>query len=75
MSHVRNGETITIPDEGYNVNADFAAHHSAHKAGPSSSKDVALSKEQVQELRRVQNERMQVNENSLFVDPLLISPF
>lgn len=59
MAHVRNGETITVPDDGYDPNADFAAHSSSLKVG-ASSKEVYMSKDQLQELRRVQNERIQV---------------
>lgn len=59
MAAVRNGELLTVPDDGYDPNADMAAHSSAHKKA-STSKDTYLSKEDLQELRRVQAERTQV---------------
>ena len=40
MSLVRNGETITVPDEGYDFRADVSAHSRAHKGGPSSSNET-----------------------------------
>ena len=59
MTAVRNGELLAIPDDGYDPNADLIAHSSAHKKA-STSKETYLSKEDLQELRRVQAERAQV---------------
>lgn len=59
MSMLRNGETLPPVDEAYDPNADLLAHSSAHKRAPT-EKESYLSKEQVQELRRVQQERLQV---------------
>lgn len=59
MSSLRNGDLLPLPDDAYDPNADLAAHSSAHKK-PSASKDTILTKEQLQELRKVQAERAQV---------------
>lgn len=59
MALLRNGETLPLSNDSYDPNADFAAHQSAHKRAPTSN-DTYMSKEQLAELRRVQNERGQV---------------
>ncbi|KAH8110451.1 hypothetical protein DFH11DRAFT_1803866 [Phellopilus nigrolimitatus] len=64
MSSMRNGEVLTIADDGYDPNADLLAHTSAHKK-PSTSKETYMSTEQLQELRRVQAERSQVGKMKL----------
>ncbi|TDL16430.1 hypothetical protein BD410DRAFT_755452 [Rickenella mellea] len=64
MSLMRNGETLPPPDDGYDPNADMAAISSAHKrvSGP---RESYLSKEELMELRRVQNERIQIGKMKL----------
>ena len=59
MSSLRNGETLPYVEDTYDLNADLAAHSSSHKR-ISTSKDTYMSKEQLQELRKVQAERNQV---------------
>ena len=59
MALVRNGETLTRADDAYDINADMVAHSSSHKR-VSTEHESYLSKEQLQELRRVQQERIQV---------------
>ncbi|KAI5117985.1 hypothetical protein M0805_009202 [Coniferiporia weirii] len=63
MSSMRHGETLPIVD-GYDPNADLLAHSSAHKK-PVIEKDVFMSKEQLQELRRVQEQRNQIGKMKL----------
>lgn len=58
MSLLRSGETL--PDtSGYDPAADLAAHRSSHKKS-AREQESFLSKEHLQELRRVQNERVQI---------------
>jgi len=59
MDYVRGGETIPPDEEMYDPNRDMLAHaHSLKKN--TSEKEVYLSKEQLKELRRVQQERFEI---------------
>ncbi|THH09075.1 hypothetical protein EW145_g2269 [Phellinidium pouzarii] len=58
MSSMRHGETLPITDS-YDPNADMLAHSSAHKK-PVAESDGYLNREQLQELRRVQEQRTQI---------------
>ncbi|EJD08326.1 uncharacterized protein FOMMEDRAFT_116782 [Fomitiporia mediterranea MF3/22] len=64
MSLLRNGETLPPMDDTYNPDADLRAHSSAHKK-PVAEKETYMSKEQLQELRKVQQERSQVGKMKL----------
>lgn len=59
MSALRSGEYIPPANDGYDPNADMRALQNQHR-----KKDIEresyLSREQLEELRRVQNERVQV---------------
>ena len=59
MNMLRNGDLLP-PSDTYDPNADLAAHASSHKRIVRDT-DTYLSKEQLQELRKVQNERNQVS--------------
>lgn len=61
MSLVRSGEALPPDDIGYDFSADIAAHSSAIKRGSGATKEAQYSKEELQELRRVQNERVQLS--------------
>ncbi|KZV69407.1 hypothetical protein PENSPDRAFT_652376 [Peniophora sp. CONT] len=58
MNAMRSGDTLPPTDGSYDFEADIKAHKSTHKR-PESEKESYLSKEQLQELRRVQNERIE----------------
>ncbi|KAG8772801.1 hypothetical protein FRC12_002880 [Ceratobasidium sp. 428] len=57
MNLIRNGETLPINDS-YDLSADLAAHTSRHKRA-AVEHDSYLNREQLIELRRVQNERIE----------------
>jgi len=57
MNLIRNGETLPANDN-YDISADLAAHTSRHKRS-AVEHDSYLSKEQLADLRRVQNERIE----------------
>ncbi|KAG9123322.1 hypothetical protein FRC07_015098 [Ceratobasidium sp. 392] len=57
MNLIRNGETLPVNDS-YDPSADLAAHTSRHKRS-AVEHDSYLSREQLMELRRVQNERIE----------------
>lgn len=60
MNALRHGELLPAGDElTYDVNADLKAHSSAHKR-KAIERESYLSKEQLMELRKVQNERIEV---------------
>lgn len=60
MNALRHGELLPAGDElTYDVNADLKAHSSTHKR-KAIERESYLSKEQLMELRRVQNERIEV---------------
>ena len=59
MSALRAGEFIPPSDDSYDPNADLKALKSVHKKKPVDN-DSYLSREQLMELRQVQNERVQV---------------
>ncbi|KAF8671660.1 hypothetical protein RHS04_08154 [Rhizoctonia solani] len=64
MSSLRNGMTADVITDSYDLNADLAAHTSRHKR-PVAEAETYLSKEQLQELRKVQNERTQAGKMKL----------
>ncbi|KAG8733006.1 hypothetical protein FRC10_000490 [Ceratobasidium sp. 414] len=57
MNLIRNGETLPVNDS-YDLSADLAAHTSRHKRS-AIEHDSYLNREQLLELRRVQNERIE----------------
>ena len=60
MNALRHGELLPAGDElTYDVNADLKAHSSTHKR-KAIERESYLSKEQLMELRKVQNERIEV---------------
>ncbi len=60
MAAMRSGEFIPPSDDTYDPRADLKAINSAHKKRPA-ERDTYMSKEQLSELRRVQNERVEVS--------------
>ncbi|KAJ8516919.1 hypothetical protein ONZ45_g5798 [Pleurotus djamor] len=58
MVALRSGEFVPPPDDSYDPNADMRALQGAHKR-KAVEQDTYLSKEQLQELRKVQQERYQ----------------
>ena len=65
MNALRHGELLPAGDElTYDVNADLKAHSSAHKR-KAIEQESYLSKERLMELRKVQNERVEVGFFSL----------
>ena len=59
MSALRQGEFVPPPDDAYDPQADMRALRGAHKKKPVEHESY-LSKEQLMELRKVQNERIEV---------------
>ena len=59
MSALRAGEYVPPSDDLYDPTADLRAHASSHKRR-AVEQDSYMSKEQLMELRKVQNERIQV---------------
>ena len=59
MSAMRSGDTLPPTDGGYDFEADIRAHKGTHKR-PETERESYLSREQLQELRKVQNERIEV---------------
>lgn len=59
MAALRAGEFVPPPDDGYDPTADMKAHATQHKK-PSTEHDSYLSREQLMELRKVQNERIEI---------------
>lgn len=59
MSALRAGEYVPPADDGYDPTADMRAHASTHKRR-TIEHDSYMNKEQLMELRKVQNERIQV---------------
>ena len=68
MSALRNGDTLPPIDDAYDFNADLNAHGSSHKR-IAAEKDTFLSKEHLEDLRKVQQERHQVSMESVFIWP------
>ncbi|CCO35569.1 hypothetical protein BN14_09687 [Rhizoctonia solani AG-1 IB] len=64
MNSLRNGMTADVITNSYDPNADLAAHTSRHKR-PVAEAETYLSREQLQELRKVQNERTQAGQMKL----------
>ncbi|CAE6456766.1 unnamed protein product [Rhizoctonia solani] len=64
MNSLRNGMTADVISQSYDPNADLAAHTSRHKR-PVAEAETYLSREQLQELRKVQNERTQAGQMKL----------
>lgn len=59
MNALRAGEYVPPPEDAYNPDADLRAVQSAHKR-KNIERDTYMSKEQLEELRKVQAERIQV---------------
>lgn len=59
MNALRSGAFVPPPDDGYDPNADLRALQSTHKRKPA-EQETYMSREQLQELRRVQAERVEV---------------
>jgi len=64
MDALRQGEFLPPTDDTYDPNADMRALTGAHKKR-ASEKDSYMSREQLEELRKVQNERVQVSKMKL----------
>ncbi|KAF9649488.1 hypothetical protein BDM02DRAFT_3186248 [Thelephora ganbajun] len=65
MNALRHGELLPAGDElTYDVNADLKAHSSTHKRR-AIERESYLSKEQLMELRKVQNERIEAGKMKL----------
>ena len=60
MSALRQGEYLPPANDSYDFNADMKAVSSSHKKKAASEPESYMSKEQLMELRRVQNERSEV---------------
>ena len=65
MSALRAGEYVPPSDDLYDPTADLRAHASSHKRR-AVEQDSYMSKEQLMELRKVQNERIQVSSRVAF---------
>lgn len=67
MTALRTGELLPPSSDAYDPDADLRAHSSAHKKRPPAEKDVEsyMNREQLQELRKVQQERYQVGKMKL----------
>lgn len=75
MNALRHGELLPAGDElTYDVNADMKAHSSAHKRKVIEQESY-LSKERLMELRKVQNERIEVGFFSFRPRTLLVADF
>jgi hypothetical protein len=61
MNALRHGEFVPAGEQTYDANADLKAHQSHHKR-KAVEKESYLSREQLLELRKVQNERIEVGE-------------
>lgn len=64
MSALRSGEFVPPPGDTYDPTADLRAHESSHKR-KAIEHETYMNKEQLQELRKVQNERIEVRAFSL----------
>ncbi|KAH8103425.1 hypothetical protein BXZ70DRAFT_889302 [Cristinia sonorae] len=64
MDALRSGAYIPPADDGYNPDADLRALQSSHKRKPV-EQETYMSKEQLQELRRVQAERIEAGKMKL----------
>lgn len=64
MDAMRAGEFVPPTDDGYDAEADMRAHQSKLKR-PVESKESYLDKDQLQELRRVQRERVEAGKMKL----------
>ncbi|KAG6805881.1 hypothetical protein H0H93_016441 [Arthromyces matolae] len=64
MNALRQGEFVPPPDDGYDPAADLKAISGAHKK-KAVDHDSYLSREQLQELRRVQQERVEAGKMRL----------
>lgn len=74
MSALRQGEYVPPANDSYDPRADMKALTTAHKKKPVEHESY-LSKEQLMELRRVQNERIEVSSRLFSLSPMgLTSP-
>jgi len=64
MTALRSGEYVPPADDSYDPNADLRALQSAHKR-KAIERDTYMSKEQLEELRQVQAERIQAGKMKL----------
>jgi len=64
MNAMRAGEFVPPQDDGYDPEADMRAHQSSLKR-PAAETESYLDKDQLQELRRVQRERVEVGKMKL----------
>ncbi len=60
MDALRSGAFVPPPDDGYDPNADLRALQNSHKR-KTAERETYMSREQLQELRRVQAERIEVS--------------
>jgi len=61
MSALRSGEFVPPPDDAYDPEADMKAISGAHKKKKADDSSTYLSREQLMELRKVQNERIEAS--------------
>lgn len=73
MTAIRAGEYVPPPDDSYDPNVDLRELQSTHKRR-AVERETYMSKEQLQELRRVQNERIEVCAPPVFCIPVVFAP-
>lgn len=59
MASLRSGEFVPPPEDTYDAAADMKAHATRHKKATADLESY-MSREQLMELRKVQNERVEV---------------
>jgi hypothetical protein len=59
MASLRSGEFVPPAEDSYDAAADMKAHATKHKKG-AADQESYLSREQLLELRKVQNERVEI---------------
>ncbi|KAA1476960.1 hypothetical protein DENSPDRAFT_785847 [Dentipellis sp. KUC8613] len=64
MAAMRSGAYVPPAEDGYDPNADMRAHASKHKRAET-EKESYMNREQLQELRRVQQERIEAGKMKL----------
>ncbi|KAI0642077.1 hypothetical protein C8Q79DRAFT_918107 [Trametes meyenii] len=64
MAALRAGEYLPPADDGYDPSADLRAHASTHKR-KAVERETYMSREQLMELRKVQNERIEAGRMKL----------
>ena len=65
MAALRAGEYLPPADDGYDPDADLRALQGAHRRRPRADADSHMTREQLQELRKVQAERVEAGKMKL----------